>query len=171
MKGNFEACLKFVLHHEGGWSDDPRDPGGATMKGVTLAVFKEHLGRDASKDELRNISDEHLGALYKSRYWDKSKCDDLKAGVDLSVFDLAVNGGVGRAAKILQRCVGAVEDGVIGPKTMALVNEVPATVLINRFAKERREFYKSLKAFEHFGKGWLRRTDECEQASLNMAGE
>ena len=171
MNGNFEACLKFVLHHEGLWSDDPRDPGGATMKGVTLAVYREYLGRDASKDELRNISDSHLHDLYKSRYWDKAKCGDLKPGVDLSVFDLAVNGGVGRAAKILQRCVGAIEDGAIGPKTMALVNALLAKDLVIKFAEERRNFYKSLKAFEYYGKGWLRRTDECEAQALNMIGE
>lgn len=171
MKSSFEEALKFVLHHEGGWSDDPRDPGGATMKGVTIGVYKEYLGRDVSKDELKNIPQEHLLNIYKTRYWDKAKCDELKAGVDLSVFDLAVNGGTGRAAKILQRCVGATEDGVIGPKTMALVNSIPAKELIILFAEERRNFYKGLKAFEHFGRGWLRRTDECEQAALAMAGE
>lgn len=171
MKDNFERCLKFVLHHEGGWSDHPRDPGGATMKGVTLAVYKEYLGRDVSKEELRAIPDAHLHDLYRTRYWDKARCDEWDPGVDLSVFDLAVNGGTGRAAKLLQRCVGAVEDGVIGPKTAAAVNAVPAKDLIIRFADTRREFYKSLKAFETFGRGWLRRTDECEQEAIKMAGE
>ena len=171
MKGNFESCLKFVLHHEGLWSDDPRDPGGATMKGVTLAVYREYLGREASKDELRNIPDTHLHDLYKSRYWDKVKCNDLAPGVDLVVFDLAVNGGVGRAAKILQRCVGAIEDGAIGPKTMALVADVPAQQMIIRFSEQRRMFYKGLKAFETFGRGWLRRTDECESRAIEMTGE
>jgi lysozyme family protein len=171
MKSNFEEALKFVLHHEGLWADDPRDPGGATMKGVTIAVYREYMGRDVTKDELKNIPDKHLFDLYKTRYWDKAKCDDLKPGVDLSVFDLAVNGGVGRAAKLLQRSVGATEDGAIGPKTMALINEVSAKDLVIRFAEERRKFYKGLKAFEHFGRGWLRRTDECEQASLKMTGE
>lgn len=171
MNSNFEPCLKFVLHHEGLWSDDPRDPGGATMKGVTLAVYREYLGRDASKDELRNIPDSHLHDLYRSRYWSKVRCDDLPAGVDLVVFDMAVNSGVGRAAKILQRCVGATEDGVIGPKTMALITDVPARQMIIRFSEQRRMFYKSLKAFETFGKGWLRRTDECEAQAIDMTGE
>jgi len=171
MKSNFEPCLEFVLHHEGLWSDDPRDPGGATMKGVTLAVYREYLGRDASKDELRNIPDKHLMDLYKTRYWDKARCDDLGAGLDLVVFDLAVNGGVGRAAKILQRCVGATEDGAIGPKTMALVTQVPVKQMIIRFSEQRRLFYKGLKAFETFGRGWLRRTDECESKAFEMIGD
>ena len=106
MKTNFEECLKFVLHHEGLWADDPHDPGGATMKGVTIGVYKEYMGRDVTKDELRNIPQEHLLNIYKTRYWDKAKCDELSSGLDLVVFDLAVNGGVGRAARILQRCVG-----------------------------------------------------------------
>lgn len=171
MKGNFEKCLEFVLHHEGLWSDDPRDPGGATMKGVTLAVYKEYLGRDATKDELRNIPQEHLLNLYKTRYWDKARCDDLGTGLDLVVFDLAVNGGVGRAAKILQRCVGATEDGAIGPKTMALVTQVPVKQMIIRFSEQRRMFYKSLQAFATFGRGWLRRTDECESKAFEMIGD
>lgn len=171
MRGNFESCLKFVLHHEGLWSDDPRDPGGATMKGVTLAVYKEYLGRDVSKDELRNIPDKHIMDLYKIRYWDKARCDDLAAGLDLVVFDLAVNGGVGRAAKILQRCVGAVEDGVIGPKTLDLVKRVPVKQMIIRFSEQRRMFYKNLRAFETFGRGWIRRTDECESRAFEMTGD
>lgn len=171
MKDNFERCLKFVLHHEGGWSDHPRDPGGATMKGVTIAVYKEYLGREVSKEELRLIPDAHLHDLYRTRYWDKARCDELAPGVDLSVFDLAVNGGPGRAAKLLQRCVGAVEDGAIGPKTMSAINAVPAKELIIRFADTRREFYKGLKAFDTFGRGWLRRTDECEQEAIKMAGD
>jgi lysozyme family protein len=171
VKDNFERCLKFVLHHEGGWADHPRDPGGATMKGVTLAVYKEYLGREASKEELRLIPDAHLHDLYRTRYWDKARCDEWAAGLDLSVFDLAVNGGTGRAAKILQRCVGAEPDGAIGPKTIAAVNAIPAENLIVRFAEGRREFYKGLKTFDTFGRGWLRRTDECEIEAIKMAGE
>jgi len=171
VKDNFERCLKFVLHHEGGWADHPRDPGGATMKGVTLAVYKEYLGREVSKEELRAIPDAHLHDLYRTRYWDKARCDEWAPGVDLSVFDLAVNGGVGRAAKMLQRCVGAEPDGAIGPKTIAAVNAVPAKNLIVRFAEDRREFYKGLKTFDTFGRGWLRRTDECETEAMKMAGD
>lgn len=171
MKDNFELCLKFVLHHEGGWSDHPRDPGGATMKGVTLAVYRDYLGRAASKDELRAISDERLFDLYRTRYWDKARCDEFGPGVDLSVFDMAVNAGLGRASRLLQRSVGAAEDGIIGPRTMAAVKAMPAKDLIILFAGSRRGFYRSLKAFETFGRGWLRRTDECEQEAIKMVGQ
>lgn len=171
MKNNFSKSLKFVFLIEGGWSDHPKDPGGATMKGVTLAVYREYLGREVSKEELRNIPDAHLNDLYRVRYWDKARCDEWAPGVDLSVFDFAVNSGVGRATRLLQRCVGAVEDGVIGPKTVAAVKAVPAKELIIRFAEGRSSFYKNLKTFDTFGRGWLRRTDECAKEALKMAGE
>lgn len=171
MTSNFPACLELVLKHEGGWADHPRDPGGATMKGVTLAVYQTYLGRKVSKEELRNIPQEHLMDIYKSLYWDKAKCDDLASGVDLVVFDMAVNAGVSRSARILQRCVGAVPDGVIGPRTMALVNGIPAKDIIVKFSDGRENFYKSLPTFDTFGRGWLRRTEECEENALSMIGD
>lgn len=171
MKDNFKACLEFVLKHEGGWSDDPHDPGGATMKGVTLSTYKAYMMRSVTKDELRNISDEQLNDLYKTRYWDNAKCDDLDVGVDMVVFDMAVNGGVGRSSRMLQRCIGANADGAIGPKTIALTKGIMPRDLVIRFSTERRNFYKTLETFDRFGRGWLRRTDECEAKALDMIGD
>ena len=91
MKRNFASSLAHVLKHEGGWADHPRDPGGATMKGVTLATYSDWLGRQATKDELRAISDEHLRTIYKARFWDAVRGDELPSGVDYVVFDMAVN--------------------------------------------------------------------------------
>jgi lysozyme family protein len=171
MKANFERCLKFVLDHEGGWSDDPHDPGGATMKGVTLLTYKAYLMRLPTKEELRNIPDEHLIDLYKTRYWDNAGCDDLEIGVDLVVFDMAVNSGVGRSSRILQRCVGANADGAIGPKTITLTKGILPCDLVIRFSTERRNFYKTLETFDRFGRGWMRRTDECEAEAFEMIGD
>lgn len=171
MKGNFERCLKFVLDHEGGWSDDPHDPGGATMKGVTLLTYKAYLTRLPTKEELRNIPNEHLIDLYKTRYWDNAKCDDLDVGVDMVVFDMAVNAGVGRSSRILQRCVGANADGSIGPKTITLTKGILPRDLVIRFSTERRNFYNALETFERFGRGWMRRTDECEATAFDMIGD
>jgi lysozyme family protein len=171
MKDNFSHCLKFVLKHEGGWSNHRRDPGGATMKGVTLAVYKEYLGREVSLGELSLISHDHIQDIYQTLYWDKAQCGVLPSGLDLSVFDFAVNAGVTRAAKTLQLCVEAECDGLIGSKTIAAVNAAPVKNLIVRFAEERREFYNGLKNFDTFGRGWLRRTDECETEAMKMAGD
>lgn len=169
MSANFAEALKVILHHEGGWADHSSDPGGATMKGVTMAVFEKFLGRPATKDELRNISDEQLQTIYGNQYWNRIAGDRLPAGLDLCVFDMAVNAGPGRAVKLLQEIVGVPADGGLGPRTLAAVAEQDVLSLIRQFSEERRKFYKSLKTFEVFGRGWLRRVDEVEAKAKDMA--
>ncbi len=163
----FERCLNETLHHEGGWADHPKDPGGATMKGVTLAVFREFKGRPATKAELRAISDADLKAVYKAGYWDKARCGDLPPGVDLMVFDLAVNSGPGRAVKFLQSAVNAEPDGVFGPATLANVRALPPAEIVLRLRNRRERFFRSLANFDTFGRGWLRRLADVS----NLADE
>ena len=166
---NFEKCLKLVLIHEGGWSEHPRDRGGATMKGVTLAVYQRHFGENKSKDDLRHITDVELEKIYRSGYWDKCLCDDLPAGVDYIVFDAAVNSGPGRSAKWLQGAVGAKQDGGIGPKTIARVKEQANTMqMANDLCDHRLNFLKSLTTWDTFGKGWQSRIDSVRRDALAM---
>ncbi len=169
MKENFDKSLALILKHEGLYIDHPQDPGGATMKGITLATFTDFKGRAMSKEELRAISDADVRAIYKSRYWDAVRADELKPGVDLLAFDMAVNKGVGRAAKLMQRGAGVTEDGALGPKSMAAINALDAADFIAKVSEARRDFYKSLKTFPTFGKGWLRRVDETEKEALHAA--
>ena len=169
MKENFDKSLALILKHEGLYIDHPQDPGGATMKGITLATFTDFKGRAMSKEELRAISDADVRAIYKSRYWDAVRADELKPGVDLLAFDMAVNKGVGRAAKLMQRGAGVIEDGALGPKSMAAINALDAADIIAKVSEARRDFYKSLKTFPTFGKGWLRRVDETEKEALHAA--
>lgn len=168
MKDNFEFSLEQVLKHEGGWSDHPADPGGATMKGVTLKTYSDWLGRQASKDELRNIPDSHLSMIYKTRFWDAVRGDDLPTGVDFAVFDMAVNSGPGRAARLLQAAVGATPDGAIGPKTLAAVRERDPEALITAYQSNRQHFLEALPTFATFGKGWTRRVAETGELALKM---
>lgn len=174
MKDNFESSLKHLLAHEGGWSDHPADPGGATMKGVTLQVFREFKRNPhITKEELRNISDEDLATIYKKRYWDAVRADELLSGVDYAVFDCAVNSGPGRAIKILQTCVGTTPDGGFGSVTMAAVAQFQGDVaktLVKEYCEKRLDFLKSLKTFEVFGRGWERRVNEVEKTALEMLG-
>lgn len=169
MKENFDKSLALILKHEGLYIDHPQDPGGATMKGITLATFTDFKGRAMSKEELRAISDADVRAIYKSRYWDAVRADELKPGVDLLAFDMAVNKGVGRAAKLMQRAAGVAEDGALGPKSMAAINALDAADFIAKVSEARRDFYKSLKTFPTFGKGWLRRVDETEKEALHAS--
>jgi lysozyme family protein len=165
----FRRCLAETLKHEGGWADHPKDPGGATMKGVTLATFRAFKDRDVTKAELRAISDADLEAIYRTGYWDKTRCDDLPAGVDLMVFDLAVNSGPGRAIKFLQAAVNAEADGIIGPATLANVATLPPAEIVIRLRNRRERFFRSLSTFDTFGRGWLRRLAEVSDLADRWA--
>lgn len=169
MKANFEAALKAVLHHEGGFVNHPADPGGMTNLGVTKKVWEEWVGHDVDEKAMRNLTPEIVGPMYKVKYWDKVKGDDLPAGVDYAVFDAAVNSGPGRAAKWLQACVGVDPDGGIGPKTLAAVNSFDANQLIEDYAKRRLSFLMDLQHWDTFGKGWSRRVAEVQKTGLDMA--
>jgi lysozyme family protein len=169
MKDNFESSLQQVLVHEGGWADHPKDPGGATMKGVTLITFRRHFGEDKSKDELRNITDEQLNQIYRAGYWDKCHCDELPGGVDYAVFDAAVNSGPGRGAKWLQGAIGAKQDGGIGPKTLTKLKEHNSVHIIDNICDRRLTFLHSLSNWETFGKGWNRRVEGVRSSAIPMA--
>jgi lysozyme family protein len=169
MESNFFKSLEMVLKHEGGFVDHPDDPGGATNKGITHRTYAEFLERPLEDvDELKNIPDEHVELIYKSGYWDRVKADKLPAGVDFCTFDWAVNSGPGRAAKYLQRVVGATEDGAIGPQTLLQVGARDVVHVIDEMHRLREDYYKSLKTFETFGKGWLRRNNETREAAHEM---
>jgi len=169
MKDNYQAALNHVLKSEGGWSDNPADPGGATMKGITLVVYRNwkrnpHL----TKDDLKNISDQDVYDLYKQLYWDKIHGDDLPSGVDYAVFDSAVNMGVGRASKLIQEAVGVTSDGVLGPASLSAIQKADTKELIEKFSHLKESFYRSLATFQTFGKGWLNRVAEVKTISENM---
>ena len=169
MEANFFKSLEMVLKHEGGFVDHPDDPGGATNKGITHKTYSDFLGRPLEDvDELKNIPDEHVQLIYKQGYWDKVKGDNLPSGVDFAIFDWAVNSGPGRAAKALQKAVGATADGAIGPKTLAAVEAADAAEIIKAVADDREAFYRSLRTFNTFGKGWLRRNKETRDFALEM---
>ena len=114
MANNFDHCLEIILHHEGGYVNHPKDPGGETNLGVTKRVYEEHGGTKDMKD----LTFEDVAPIYKKSYWDRVKGDELPAGLDLCVFDFGVNAGTGRAAKYLQNLVGTTADGAIEPATV-----------------------------------------------------
>lgn len=172
----FPKILANTLHHEGGWSDHPKDPGGATMKGITMKTYSDFLGRPAMKDELRRIPDDHLGAIYRKGYWDKVCGDQLAAispGLAAAVFDFAVNSGPGRAAKALQGLCGAVTDGSIGPNTLkqvaAWVGLMGPQGAVDAYQALRQHYLESLDTFATFGKGWTRRIAEMTAFAKDMA--
>lgn len=171
MESNFDACLKEVLKHEGGYVDHPADPGGVTNRGVTKKAWEEYVGHEVSKDDIKALTVEDVTPFYRKRYWDVCKCDRLHAGLDYVVFDIAVNSGTGRAAKFLQGAVGVTADGSIGPATIGAVNDstLSPAELIDIICNRRQKFWESLGTFVTFGKGWTRRGEEVRKKALEMA--
>lgn len=169
MKENFEASLELVLKHEGGWADHPDDPGGPTMKGVTLVTFRRFYGDDQTPTALRNITTAQLGKIYRTGYWNKIKGDHLPLGVDFAAFDGAVNSGPGRSSKWLQGAVGATVDGRIGSKTLEKLGALGPVNVIHQMLDERLDFLQSLSTWNVFGRGWGRRVEETRAEAVNMA--
>jgi len=106
--------------------------------------------------------------MYKAKYWDAVQGDHLPSGVDISVADFGVNAGPSRAAKRLQRVVMAAQDGKIGPKTLSMVFNMEPATLLDKYAEARESYYRSLKTFEIYGRGWLRRNDEVLEQAKSM---
>ena len=169
MKDNFESCLKAVLHHEGGFVNHPKDPGGMTNLGVTKKVWEEYVGHEVDEQTMRGLTPEIVAPMYKAKYWDKIKGDDLPNGVDYCVFDAAINSGPSRAAKWLQSTVGVDADGAIGAKTIAAVSAMDSEALVKAYADRRLSFLHDLPTWDTFGKGWARRVAEVKAVGLDMA--
>ncbi|AVU02496.1 hypothetical protein EBA05_08590 [Xanthomonas oryzae pv. oryzae] len=145
----FDSLIGRVLSHEGGYVNDPRDPGGETQWGISKRAYPELNIRALTRDQAIEI--------YRRDYWARVQGDKLPAAVAFQVLDAAVNHGVGTATRWLQRAVGVADDGVIGPSTLAAIVAVPAADLVLLFNAERLEFYAKLSNFDAFGKGWTRR--------------
>jgi lysozyme family protein len=118
---------------------------------------------------MRDLQPSDVAPLYKERYWDKVRADDLPAGVDYVVFDTAINSGPGRAAKLLQEAIGATPDGAIGPMTLKAVAAMPASDVINKFQDNRLVYLQTLPTWPTFGRGWARRVEEGRAAALQMS--
>lgn len=171
--GNFPVCLKEILHHEGGFVNHPKDPGGMTNLGVTKQTYEDWIGHPVNEAIMRKLTPELVAPLYKKKFWDTLRCDALPKGLDLCVFDFGVNAGTNRSGRYLQRLVGAVQDGVVGPATIKAVEEKRAEMgvlgLIDLFQEMRRAYYRQLNTFPTFGRGWLRRVDDVEKCAFVMA--
>lgn len=170
MIGNFDKALELVLKHEGGYVDHPKDPGGATNYGVTKKVYEAYLGRECTKQEVKDMPLEAVGDIYKRKYWDKVRGDDLPSGLDWAVFDFAVNAGVSRASRILQGFLKTSVDGIIGSGTLKAIDAYPTTVkgIIETYTSQRSNFYKTLKTYDTFGKGWDKRCYETRKTAIEM---
>lgn len=169
MNTDFPAALAHLLANEGGYCDDPKDPGGETNEGVTQHQYDLwRIAHHQPTQDVRNIDPNEVETMYRNWYWNPVLGDQLPAGVDYCVFDCAVNSGPHQAAKFLQRAVGAADDGYIGPATLSAVRYANPVSVIKQFCQERLAFLQSLPGWPHDGHGWSNRVAAVETTAQAM---
>ena len=146
----FDRAFEFVIGVEGGYVNDPRDPGGETIYGITRRDHPDawRTGRptlDAAKE------------IYKTRYWAPAQCDKLDWPLSFFVFDSAVNQGVGTAIKLLQKTIGTVQDGMIGQNTLRALQAREPMELCALYLAHRGLRYTGTRNFDRYGLGWFKR--------------
>jgi lysozyme family protein len=174
MQSNWDRVIRLVLQHEGGYVDHPKDPGGATNFGITIAVLRAYRRRSVTKADVQSMTVAEAKDIYKAQYWDPIKGDELPVGLDYAVFDFCVNSGPDRAVRDLQKVLGTVNvDGSMGYKTIAACEayELGIQKLIRDYCDHRLAFMKSLKTWSTFGTGWSRRVNEVKAAAARMASK
>ena len=165
---NYDASLARVLKHEGGYSNHPSDPGGPTNFGITIHDYRRYIKANGIAADVRDMKLADAAKIYRARYWDALRCDELPAGLDYAVFDYGVNSGIGRAAKVMQRLLGIGSGTAMTDAVIAGVRKGSPSSLIARLCDERLAFLKSLRTWPVFGAGWGRRVTEVRRDALAM---
>lgn len=170
MRENYEAVLANVLNHEGGFVNHPKDPGGATNRGITQSVYDafRYSRREVSRS-VAHITEEELHTIYRERYADKIWFDLLPDGVDYAMFDFAVNSGHTRVVRYVQMLLDVKSDGIMGRQTLgAILRNQDHAILIKDLCEMRRRFVRGLKTYSVFGRGWEKRINAVDIASRAM---
>jgi lysozyme family protein len=168
----YDEALKRLLAHEGGYTNHPSDPGGPTKFGITIHDYCRYVKPNATAADVRDMKLGEAMAIYRKRYWDAQRCDDLPAGVDYSLFDYGVNSGIGRSGKVLRRIVGLPDSThVVTDEVLRAVARRDPKALVGAINDERLAFLRRLKTWPVFGKGWELRVAEVRAVSLRMAAQ
>jgi lysozyme family protein len=152
MKQNYNYSLQQVLLSEGGYTNDPRDPGGPTNFGITIYDYRAYIDHNGNANDVRNMTQAQAAAIYRSKYWNAVDGDNLPSGVDYCVFDYGVNSGNSRALKVYKE----------------FEDKTPEDC-INAICDERLAFLKSLSTWSHFGAGWSSRVARVRSQALQLA--
>lgn len=165
-----ELCAKELMVSEGGFTDDPRDRGNWTTGVIGSGECKgTKYGISAMaypNEDIKNLTQERAIELFKKDYWDKCKCDDLPDALSIIVSDCAYNSGYIRANKILQKCLGVAEDGIIGKITLGKIKDFDLKDLVEKYSENRLLFLKSLSTWNIYGKGWGNRVEKIKDLAL-----
>lgn len=149
----FDQAFERLIGHEGGYSNNPADPGGETMWGITARVARAN----GYTGPMNLLPRERARAIAKTAYWDRVQADRYDGAIGFQVFDAAYNHGIENAVRFLQRAVDVADDGIVGPRTLAAIQRMTVTDVLARFNAERLEFYTKLSTWPEFGRGWARR--------------
>lgn len=170
MKQNYDEALRRLLADEGGYTNHPADPGGPTNFGITITDYRKYIKPNATAADVRAMTLAEAKSIYRARYWDSQRCDDLPPGVDYAIFDYGVNSGIGRSGKVLRRILKMPADtSVITPDVVSASFKVDAEKLSDAINDERLAFLKSLKTWSVFGGGWGRRVAGAKATCRVMA--
>jgi len=166
---NYEEALRRCLAHEGGYTNDRADPGGPTNWGITIHDARKYWKPNATAADVRAMPLAIAKNIYRQRYWDIQKCDQLPSGVDYTIFDYGVNSGIGRSGKVLRRVLGMSDaTHVVTPEVLAACAKRDPNQLVRAINGERINFLHRLRTWPVFGKGWGRRVAEVQAVSLAM---
>lgn len=174
----FEESLAHVLRYEGGFVDNPSDPGGATNMGITRKTLARWRRISPwwklPKSEVQTLKAAEAATIYRTLYWDRCRASLLAAGLDFAVFDFAVNSGPFRAIQQLQAIAGTSQDGIVGPLTLGALRDKIAESgigsVIRALSKSRLLFLSRLSSFSNFGRGWRARVEDVQSHALATAG-
>lgn len=175
MSIHSKQAIKLILDHEGGYVNDPRDPGGPTNKGITIKTFRAFIKKDGSIMDLKSLTTEQATIVYKRRYWDAVMADYLPNGVGYAMTDFAVNSGPRRAILYIQKIVGARQDGRMGPATLKAIETYNTCQLINELCDDRLGFMQRAKdrngnlLWPTYKNGWSTRVGRVREQALKWA--
>ncbi len=171
MQTSLAQSLKWVRQDEGGNDDDPVDPGGRTSRGITQHEYNAwRTAKGEAYGDVWNAADGEIDDIYRIQYWEPW-CDKLPVGLDYLYFDMNVNMGSHRAAVLLQQGLGVAADGQIGLVTLGAAQKANALHVIVDVSSRKIAFYRSLRTFWKFGKGWLNRVASVEKRALLLVSQ
>jgi len=171
-ESSYDEALRRLLVHEGGYSNHPSDPGGPTNFGITIIDYRKYIKGDGTAADVRAMTVDQAKGIYRPKYWNAMRCDELPAGVDYCIFDYGVNSGIGRAGKVLRRLLGMPDNtSVVTDVVLTAARACDPKVLAAALCDERLRFLQSLKTWPVFGAGWGRRVREVRAAALAMANK
>ncbi len=173
---NFSRVQPIIDHWEGGYSDHPQDPGGATNMGITQETLKRWRKHDVGKEDVKNLQRDEAWEIYRAFYWAPLRCDEMPIADALITYNAGVMSGPGRGARWLQQSLNKQGadlkiDGTVGPLTLDACSRFDVTRAVQDFATIQESFLRGLDTFATFGSGWINRLSDIKSKALDMASE